>query len=56
MAKQIEDYINENLTDEPKAIALEFIAFLRNSKIEFFKDEGSCWKDGLHSKVNALHS
>lgn len=48
MAKQIEDYINENLTDEAKAVALEFVAFLRNSNIELYKDNGSCWKDKIY--------
>lgn len=48
MAKQIEDYINENLTDEAKAVALEYVAFLRNSNIELYKDNGSCWKDKIY--------
>ena len=48
MANQIEDYISENLLDETKAAALEFVAFLRNIDIEFYKDNGPCWKDKIY--------
>ena len=48
MTKQIEDYINENLIDEAKAVALEFVAFLRNNNIQFYKDNGSYWKDKIY--------
>ena len=44
MSKQIEDYIDENLIDEAKTVALEFVTFLRNNNIEFYKDNGPCWK------------
>lgn len=47
-AKQIEDYINENLGEEAKAVALEFVTFLRSSNIEFYKDEGICWRDKIY--------
>lgn len=45
---KIEDYINENLIDDAKAPALEFVSFLRNINIEFYKDNGSCWKDKIY--------
>lgn len=48
MSKQIEEYIKENLTEEACTTALEFIAFLRNKNIEFYKDNGSCWKDKIY--------
>ena len=35
MSKQIEDYIDENLIDEARTVALEFVTFLRNNNIEF---------------------
>ena len=38
LTKQIEDYINENVIDEAKAAALEFVDFLRNNNIEFKRD------------------
>lgn len=48
MTKQIEDYIRENLAAEAQAIALEFVTFLRSSNIEFYKDNGFCWKDKIY--------
>lgn len=48
MPKQIEAYICENLTSEAKETALEFIAFLRANGIEFYKDNGPCWKDKIY--------
>ena len=48
MSKQIEDYIDENLIDEAKTVALEFVTFLRNNNIEFYKDNGPCWKDKIY--------
>lgn len=48
MTKQIEDYISENLIDETKAIALEFVGFLRSRNIEFYKDSSSCWKNKIY--------
>lgn len=48
MTKRIEDYISENLIDEAKAAALEFVAFLRNNNIEFYRDKGSYWKDKIY--------
>lgn len=52
--KTIEDYINEMLTDEAKTIALDFVSFLRENDIEFYKDNGACWKDKIyyHLKFN----
>ena len=48
MTKQIEDYIKENLVGEDEAIALTFVTFLRNNNIEFYKDNGLCWKDKIY--------
>ena len=48
MTNQIEDYIKESLIDEAKALALEFVDFLRNNNIEFYKDNSSCWKDKIY--------
>lgn len=53
-SKTIEDYINDNLTDEAKSIALDFVSFLRENDIEFYKDNGAPWKDKIyyHLKFN----
>lgn len=53
-SKTIEDYINDNLTDEAKSIALDFVSFLRENDIEFYKDNGTCWKGKIyyHLKFN----
>ena len=48
MTKQIEEYIKENLIGEAQTTALEFVAFLRSNNIEFYKDNGSCWKDKIY--------
>lgn len=48
MAKEIEDYIRENLTEEAQATALEFIGYVRSSDIELYKDNGPYWKDKIY--------
>lgn len=48
MQKQIEDFISECLTGEAKEIALEFVAFLRGCQVEFYKDNGDCWKNKVY--------
>ena len=48
MTNQIEDYIKESLIDEAKALALEFVDFLRNNNIEFYNDNSCCWKDKIY--------
>lgn len=46
--KQIEEYACENLIGEAKETALEFIAFLREIGIEFYKDNSCCWRDKIY--------
>lgn len=48
MAKEIEDYVRENLTEEAQATALEFIGYVRSSDIELYKDNGPYWKDKIY--------
>lgn len=48
MTKQIEDYIREILTEKAQATALDFVTFCRSNNIEFYKDNGSCWKDKIY--------
>ena len=47
MAKQIENYVEENLTGEARQTALEFIDYLRTNEYEFIKDNGY-WKDKIY--------
>lgn len=51
---KIEDYINKFLTCEAKITALDFVSFLRENDIEFYKDNDACWKDKIyyHLKFN----
>ena len=51
---KIEDYINKFLTCEAKITALDFVSFLRENDIEFYKDNGACWKGKIyyHLKFN----
>ena len=48
VTKQIENYVEENLTGKLKQVALDFIAFLRKSNVEFYKDTCDCWNDKLY--------
>lgn len=47
MAKQIEDYVEEHITDGAQQTALEFIDYLRTNELEFIKDNGF-WKDKIY--------
>ena len=47
MAKQIENYVEENLTDRAQQTALEFINYLRTNELDFVKDNGY-WKDKIY--------
>lgn len=44
---QIENYIEENLTDEARQTAMEFVNYLRTNELEFVKDNGY-WKDKIY--------
>lgn len=48
MTKQIETYIEENLSDESKITALELVEFLRDNELTFYKDTCDCWKDKIY--------
>lgn len=47
MCKQIENYIEENLTGEARQTAMDFVSFLRSNELEFIKDNGY-WKDKIY--------
>lgn len=48
MTKQIETYIEENLSGEAKRTALELVEFLRDNVLIFYKDTCDCWKDKIY--------
>ena len=48
MTKQIETYIEENLSGEAKRTALELVEFLRDNELTFYKDTCDCWKDKIY--------
>ena len=48
MTKQIETYIEENLSGEAKRTALELVEFLRDNELTFSKDTCDCWRDKIY--------
>ena len=48
MTKQIEAYVEENLTGEARTTALAFIEYLRANELTFYKDTCDCWKDKIY--------
>ena len=46
--KTIEQYINNELTDKDKDIALEFVTYLREKKLTFYKDNCEYWRDKIY--------
>jgi hypothetical protein len=47
MTKQLENFIEENLTGDARKNALEFVKFLRANEMQFIKDNGY-WKDKIY--------
>lgn len=48
MTKEIEVYIEENLSGEMKQTALSLVAYLRKRGLTFYKDTCDCWKDKIY--------
>lgn len=46
--KTIEQYINNELIEEDKDIALEFVTYLREKDLTFYKDNCECWRDKIY--------
>lgn len=44
----IEQYINGELLEYEKSIALDFIEYLNNKKCTFYKDNCECWRDKIY--------
>ena len=50
----IEDYICKELCFEEQKIALDFISFLRDNHLIFYKDNCACWKDKIYYWVKLV--
>ena len=48
MKKQIEEYIEENLSSKSRQTALDFIDYLKANGLTFYKDICDCWKDKIY--------
>lgn len=48
MHKTIKDYIYENLNPNEQQTALEFVVFLEENGMTFYKDNGECWKSKIY--------
>lgn len=48
MNKQIETYINEHLPGEMKLTALNFVKYLKENGLTFYRDTCDCWKDKIY--------
>lgn len=44
----IRDYIYQELSPCEQEIALDFITYLEENHMTFFKDNGACWKDKIY--------
>ena len=44
----IEDYICKELFTDEQKIALDFISFLKDNHLVFYKDNCNCWKDKIY--------
>lgn len=52
--KPIEEIINEELSADDRAVALDFAAFLRDNELEFVRDRGH-WRDKIYFLVQYNH-
>ncbi len=44
----IEYYIQRELLLDEQEVALEFVRFLKENRLSFYKDSGACWKDKIY--------
>lgn len=44
----IEDYVLNELSADDRDIALDFINYLKDSRLTFYKDNCECWKDKIY--------
>ncbi|MBQ8402712.1 MAG: hypothetical protein IJX14_12380 [Clostridia bacterium] len=48
MSEKIETYIAEFLSGDMRQTALDFIAYLREMGLTFYRDTSPCWKDKIY--------
>lgn len=48
MNKSVKDYIHENLTLNEQQTALDFVSFLEDNGMTFYKDNSDCWKNKIY--------
>lgn len=44
----IEDYIYRELSMDEQIIAIDFVSFLKDNRLSFYKDNGVYWKDKIY--------
>lgn len=44
----IKDYIRNGLFFEAQSVALDFVSFLEEKGVDFYKDNCDCWKDKIY--------
>ena len=49
----IEDYIGRELLLDEQEVALEFICFLKDNHLSFYKDNCDCWKNKIYYWVKS---
>lgn len=49
----IKDYIRNGLFFEAQSVALDFVSFLEEKGVDFYKDNCDCWKDKIYISVNS---
>ena len=45
---QIKDYIAKELSPAEQKIALDFVSYLEDNDLVFYKDNGDCWRDKIY--------
>lgn len=49
----IRDYIDRELSPAEQKIALDFVGYLEDNDLAFYKDNGDCWKDKIYYWVKS---
>ena len=44
----VKDYILNELSFEVQSVALDFVSFLEEKGVTFYKDNCDCWKDKIY--------
>lgn len=52
----IDEYIDRELSAEEQNVAIEFVRFLKENHLEFYKDNCDYWKDKIYYWVKSGHA